>query len=34
MAEIFHLPKIGDAMAEAEIVEWYVAVGDEAELAI
>ena len=32
MAEIFHLPKIGDAMAEAEIVEWYVAVGDEVEL--
>ncbi len=32
MAEIFLLPKIGDAMVEAEIVEWYVAEGDQIEL--
>lgn len=32
MADIFPLPKIGDAMVEAEIVEWYVAAGDEIEL--
>lgn len=32
MAEIFLLPKIGDAMVEAEIVKWYVAEGDQIEL--
>ena len=32
MADIFHLPRIGDAMTEGEIVEWFVAVGDRVEL--
>ena len=32
MAETFRLPRIGDAMSEGEIVEWFVAVGDAVEL--
>lgn len=32
MAETFNLPRIGDAMSEGEIVEWFVAVGDTVEL--
>ena len=32
MADTFNLPRIGDAMSEGEIVEWFVAVGDEVEL--
>ncbi len=32
MADTFDLPRIGDAMTEAEIVEWFVAVGDAVEL--
>ncbi len=32
VAETFNLPRIGDAMTEAEVVEWFVKVGDEVEL--
>ena len=32
MADVFNLPTIGDAMVEAEVLEWFVAVGDEVEL--
>lgn len=32
MADTFNLPRIGDAMSEGEIVEWFVAVGDTVEL--
>jgi pyruvate/2-oxoglutarate dehydrogenase complex dihydrolipoamide acyltransferase (E2) component len=32
MAKIFNLPAVGDTMVEGEIVEWYVAVGDEVDL--
>ena len=32
MAQTFNLPTIGDAMVEGEIVEWFVAVGDEVAL--
>lgn len=29
MAQVFRLPRIGDALAEATIQEWYVGVGDQ-----
>ena len=29
MAQVFALPAVGDTMLEGEIVEWFVAVGDE-----
>ena len=32
MAEVFHLPAVGDTMVEGEIVEWLVAVGDTVAL--
>ncbi|MCY4036162.1 MAG: dihydrolipoamide acetyltransferase family protein [bacterium] len=32
MAEVFNLPAVGDSMVEAEIVEWFVDVGDEVAL--
>ncbi len=32
MAEVFDLPAVGDTMVDAEIVEWFVAVGDEVAL--
>ena len=32
MASTFPLPAVGDTMVEAEIVEWFVAVGDEIDL--
>lgn len=32
MASTFALPAVGDTMVEAEIVEWFVAVGDEVTL--
>jgi len=32
MADVFHLPAVGDTMVEAEIVEWLVDVGDEVSL--
>ena len=32
MADTFALPRIGDAMTEGVVVEWFVAVGDIVEL--
>ena len=32
MAQTFNLPAVGDTMVEGEIVEWFVAVGDEVAL--
>ena len=32
MADTFTLPRVGDAMSEGEIVEWFVAVGDTVDL--
>ena len=32
MSQTFNLPTIGDAMVQAEIVEWFVAVGDDVAL--